>query len=32
VGMDIQKIYRFRNFLDSSMLAMDQKGEILSHI
>ena len=29
---DIKKIYYFRNLLDSTMLAMDREGEIITHM
>ena len=29
---DIQKIYYFRNLLDSTMLAMDRNGDVISHV
>ena len=29
---DIKKIYYFRNLLDSTMLAMDRNGEIITHM
>jgi len=29
---DISKIYYFRNLLDSTMLAMDRNGEIITHM
>ena len=31
-AVDIQKIYYFRNLLDSTMLAMDRNGEVISHV
>jgi len=31
-AVDIQKIYYFRNLLDSTMLAMDRNGDVISHV